>query len=501
MKVFFIIVAVVFSFKTQSQNLVYHQDLLQRVAENTADKQSWLLLYNNSLDSVQSDRKKVLTNWATIEAVQQKIYSSLTNVDDAIKQSRQLYYITQKVPKIFDNILAAGKIAVGKPFLVVYWNGTGQVLMDKVLSLQNLIRSSGEHLLELIGALLDVSRIDSGKLVLHAAPVDLAAELKAIADLYALRASSKGLGFEPDLRLGESYWAAADLTRVRQVLHNLLGNAMKFTKRGVIALNVWDLGSTFVCEVTDTGPGIDAKELPYIFDAFHQTEVTASNSLEGAGLGLTIARELARAMGGDLTVASTVGVGSRFRFEFKATRLRPAELPAFARDSTAEPKNLKSNFRVLVVEDNDVNALIAIAYLEQLGVAATHVPDGRQGVEGAFATPRPDLILMDCRMPVLDGLAATKEIRMIERSTNKARVPVIALTANPSDDDRAECYEAGMDGFLTKPFTGAQFMNAVRVYLNDLHEDRAKAHPLYEFAASLEDMDAELFGDSVQTVH
>ena len=129
------------------------------------------------------------------------------------------------------------------------------------------------------------------------------------------------------------------------------------------------------------------------------------------------------------------------------------------------------------------------------------MPDGRQGVEGAFATPRPDLILMDCRMPVLDGLAATKEIRMIERSTNKARVPVIALTANPSDDDRAECYEAGMDGFLTKPFTGAQFMNAVRVYLNDLHEDRAKAHPLYEFAASLEDMDAELFGDSVQTVH
>jgi len=373
---------------------------------------------------------------------------------------------------------------------------------DTAISHQlKLIRSSGEHLLELIGALLDVSRIDSGKLVLHAAPVDLAAELKAIADLYALRASSKGLGFEPDLRLGESYWAAADLTRVRQVLHNLLGNAMKFTKRGVIALNVWDLGGTFVCEVTDTGPGIDAKELPYIFDAFHQTEVTASNSLEGAGLGLTIARELARAMGGDLTVASTVGVGSRFRFEFKATRLQPAELPAFARDSTAEPKNLKSNFRVLVVEDNDVNALIAIAYLEQLGVAATHVPDGRQGVEGAFATPRPDLILMDCRMPVLDGLAATKEIRMIERSTNKARVPVIALTANPSDDDRAECYEAGMDGFLTKPFTGAQFMNAVRVYLNDLHEDRAKAHPLYEFAASLEDMDAELFGDSVQTVH
>ena len=139
MKALFIIGLIMFSTKGKSQSLVYHQDLMQRVAENTADKQSWLLLYNNGLDSVQSDRKKVLTNWTTIEAVQQKIYNSLTNVDDGIRQSRQLYYIAQKVPKIFDNILAAAKIAVGKPFLVVYWNGTGQLLTDKVLSLQNFV--------------------------------------------------------------------------------------------------------------------------------------------------------------------------------------------------------------------------------------------------------------------------------------------------------------------------------------------------------------------------
>jgi signal transduction histidine kinase/CheY-like chemotaxis protein len=364
-----------------------------------------------------------------------------------------------------------------------------------------LLRSSGEHLLELIGALLDVSRIDSGKLVLHPAPADLASELKTVSDLYTLRARSKGLAFEVDLRLGESCWVDADITRVRQVLHNLLGNAMKFTKRGIIAFNVWELEGTFVCEVTDTGPGIDEKDLPHIFDAFRQTEATAPNSSEGTGLGLTIARELARAMGGDLTAASALGMGSRFRFEFKATKLQPTDIPASARDSTAEPKNLRSNFRVLVVEDNDVNALIAVSYLDQLGVTTTRVSDGRHGVEAAFATPRPDLILMDCRMPVLDGLAATKEIRMIERSTNKARVPVIALTANPSDEDRTECLEAGMDGFLTKPFTGAQFMKAIRVYLTDLREDRAKTHPLYEFAVSLEDTDAELFGDSPRSMH
>ncbi len=139
MKTLFIIGLLIFSIKGKSQSIVYHQDLMQRLAENTVDKQSWLMLYNNSLDTIQLDRKKVLANWSTIEAVQQKIYSSLTNVDDGIKESKQLYYIAQKVPKIFDNIVEAGKIALGKPWLVVYWNGTGQLLTDKILSLQNFV--------------------------------------------------------------------------------------------------------------------------------------------------------------------------------------------------------------------------------------------------------------------------------------------------------------------------------------------------------------------------
>jgi hypothetical protein len=139
-KAFFIIIVLAVLFiEAKSQSIVYHKDLIQRVAENTADKQSWLLLYNNSLDTIQSHRKKVLANWSTIETVQQKIYKNLTNVDDGIKQSRQLYYIAQKVPKIFNNIIQASEIAVGKPYLVVYWNGTGQLLIDKILSLQNFV--------------------------------------------------------------------------------------------------------------------------------------------------------------------------------------------------------------------------------------------------------------------------------------------------------------------------------------------------------------------------
>jgi hypothetical protein len=136
---FIIIFLAVLFMKVKSQGIVYHQDLMQRVAENTADKQSWLILYNNSLDSIQSHRKKVLANWSTIEAVQQKVYKNFTNVADGIKQSRQLYYIAQRVPKIFNNIIEASEIAVGKPYLVVYWNGTGQLLIDKILSLQNFV--------------------------------------------------------------------------------------------------------------------------------------------------------------------------------------------------------------------------------------------------------------------------------------------------------------------------------------------------------------------------
>jgi hypothetical protein len=140
-KLFFTVIVFCFCFfcNVEAQSIVIHPDLLQRVAENTADKQAWLLLYNNSLDTIQSHRKKVFINWSAIEAVQQKIYSNLTNVDDGIKQSKQLYYIAQKVPKIFDNVLEASKIAIGKPYLVTYWNGTGQLLIDKVLSLQNFV--------------------------------------------------------------------------------------------------------------------------------------------------------------------------------------------------------------------------------------------------------------------------------------------------------------------------------------------------------------------------
>jgi signal transduction histidine kinase/AmiR/NasT family two-component response regulator len=363
-----------------------------------------------------------------------------------------------------------------------------------------LIRSSGSHLLELVGALIDVSRIDSGKLELHLAPCDMSAEFKSIAELYAIQASAKGLGFESRIELESTHWVLVDATRVRQILHNLLGNAIKFTKRGVVSIAVRETDSALVVQIADTGQGIEERDLPFIFDAFRQVDDSATRPAEGAGLGLTIARELARAMDGGLKVESTVGVGSRFTLFIRPKKLHVSEIPASAR-SPDRAQRLRSSFHVLLVEDNDVNAMIAEAHLARLGVRITRVHQGRQAVQVAFAAHRPDLILMDCRMPVLDGPSATREIRSIEKSTNAARVPIIALTATPNAEDREECFAAGMDGFLTKPFTDAQLLQAINVYTQDSKEERMRDHPLFEFASSLEDTDVDMSADGPRTMH
>ena len=153
--------------------------------------------------------------------------------------------------------------------------------------------------------------------------------------------------------------------------------------------------------------------------------------------------------------------------------------------------------RILLVEDNEMNRDMLSRRLVRNDHEVSIAIDGQQGVDMAISL-RPDLILMDMSLPVIDGWEATRQIRANDVTR---KIPVIALTANPSDEDRTECLEAGMDGFLTKPFTGAQFMKAIRVYLTDLREDRAKTNPLYDFAVSLEDTDAELFGDSPRSMH
>jgi len=315
-----------------------------------------------------------------------------------------------------------------------------------------LIESSGSHLLGLINDLLDISRIEAGQFAMRTEAFELGALVRNLADLYTVRASDKGLQLELELQLETPCWVSGDPARVRQVLHNLLGNAVKFTQQGSVKLQLrYDAASQRLgADVHDTGPGIGAADLEHVFEAFHQGASAGSRPFEGTGLGLTIARDIARAMGGDITLRSTVGAGSCASFT--------ALLPRARAPQSAAPRALAdapaSGLRVLIAEDDEVNALIATAYLEHIGLRAERVGDGQQAVVQALReVDRPDLVLMDCRMPMLDGMAATREIRAAERSRGLKRVPVIALTATTSDINRQLCANAGMDDFMTKPYT------------------------------------------------
>ncbi len=336
------------------------------------------------------------------------------------------------------------------------------------LSRLGIVQAQGEHLLGLIGALLDVSRIETGRLELHTASFDLAVEIRQLAELYRERTATTAVAFVLEAQLPAACWVSGDAARVRQVLHNLLGNAVKFTKQGRITLSVarGEHGET-VCTVTDTGPGISAADQASVFEAFAQTASVATQPDVGTGLGLAISRELAHAMGGEVTVESIVGVGSKFQFR---ASLPAVDAPASVDDSLPRAANGAAahsffGYRVLLAEDNDVNALIAEAVLRQLGAEVSRVSSGRDAVAAALGPQRPHAVLMDLRMPDLDGLAATREIRVSEDAARISRVPVIALTANSSRDDVAACEAAGMDGFLSKPFTDEALVRVLAAHL------------------------------------
>ena len=327
---------------------------------------------------------------------------------------------------------------------------------DTVVRRLELIESSGTHLLGLINDLLDISRIEAGQFVMRKERFELGAVIQGLADLYTVRAVDKGLDFTLNLQLDQPCWVLGDPARVRQVLHNLLGNAVKFTQCGSITLTLMhDVRSGMLsAEVQDTGPGIDAADLGHVFEAFRQVGSASAKPFEGTGLGLTIARDIALAMGGDVSIRSTVGVGSRALFTAVLPEATPPEQTDTASSTRQPAATVARSCRVLIAEDDDVNAVIAGAYLEHMGVTAERVKDGRQAVRHALRdTDRPDLVLMDCRMPTMDGMAATREIRTQERNLGLSRVPVVALTATTSDINRQLCLNAGMDDFMSKPYT------------------------------------------------
>jgi signal transduction histidine kinase/BarA-like signal transduction histidine kinase len=334
-----------------------------------------------------------------------------------------------------------------------------------------VLRHSAEHLVAVIGDLLDLSRIEFDRIELNPQPTLIAQTVRDVTDLLQPVAEERGLTFEVVFDLGLPAAAQMDASRVKQVLHNLIGNALKFTAQGGVGIAVAMTDHLLRFRISDSGEGIPPDAIERIFDAFEQAPSHTAPARSGAGLGLTISRRLARAMGGDVTCRSVPGIGTTFEFAiaFRPTPKTPTPRPslneelAAAGETSTEP--VVRPGRVLVVEDNEVNALVVRGMLEQMGVNAELAVDGQKALARMGQTAY-DLVLMDCQMPVLDGWEATRLWRAREtRLRQNQRVPIVALTASAAAGERERCLQAGMDDYLSKPFSREALGELVDRYL------------------------------------
>jgi len=324
-------------------------------------------------------------------------------------------------------------------------------------------RRSGQHLLSVINDVLDFSKIEEGHLTLECSPFSLQEALDLVVDLLAPQAESKQLQMQlihdpaiPPLLNG-------DVGRLRQIVTNFAGNAVKFTERGHVHITTKLLGleggrASVRIEVQDSGPGIESGLIPQLFENFTQADTSTTRRFGGTGLGLAIAKRLAMAMGGEVGGDSQKGHGATFWVELPFS----VEAQASGEAACAEPgpARLDAPCRVLVVEDNAVNQRLVVLVLEKFGCIVETAGNGAEAVD-LYARLPFDLVLMDCQMPVMDGYDATAAIRRLERDKGWPRRPVIALTANALACDRDRCYSAGMDRYLCKPVNAALLRSVV----------------------------------------
>jgi signal transduction histidine kinase len=349
--------------------------------------------------------------------------------------------------------------------------GMTEILLDsdldeKQTSYLETIRRSGHTLLDILNDILDFSKIEAGRVDLESIAFDPRAIATEVGDLMSELARRKGLDLTVVVTPEVTTAVLGDPGRLRQVLLNLVGNAVKFTEQGEVVLRVAPAGSlpstgeaVVRFEVVDTGIGIDAEQQSLLFQRFSQADAGTTRRFGGTGLGLAISNKLVRLMGGDLRVESELGQGSRFWFELPFPRAdEPAspvpegpggERPASVATDLASREEARSTEPVLVVDDNPVNGQVAALMLNRLGLRAEVVGSGLEAVE-AVSRNGYSAVLMDCQMPGMDGYEATTRIRHLDGADD---VPVIAVTASATKEEERRCRAAGMRGFLAKPIT------------------------------------------------
>ena len=354
---------------------------------------------------------------------------------------------------------------------------SGTPMNERQQEMLELIRSSGATLQHLLSDILDLARVESGRMELRSEPFDLAKAVNEAAQLYAAQAEEKGLRFFVEAPEDTRVWIDGDVVRLKQILTNLVSNAVKFTTQGLVSLSVSrGVGAegepVFRFMVSDTGVGFDAAARARLFSRFEQADGTITRRFGGTGLGLAICRELAGMMGGDLDCESEPDGGSTFILTVPLNEVAaPMRETAPVEVSSAQPDR---PLRVLLADDHPTNRKVVELVLSQIDVELVVTEDGAEAL-AAFRDHAFDVVLMDMQMPVMDGLTATREIRLHETAMGAARTPVVMLTANALPEHMAAAREAGADHHLSKPFGADALIELVTTLANGPELEEAAA--------------------------
>jgi signal transduction histidine kinase/DNA-binding response OmpR family regulator len=340
-------------------------------------------------------------------------------------------------------------------------------LAPEQIGMIQLVHGSAASLLRVVDDILDFSKMEAGRLAVNPEPTDLGQLIAIITEPAALSGARKGLLFSSDTAVDVPTWLMLDPLRLRQILVNLLGNAVKFTGAGTVSLAVTraveSTGEETLCfAVSDTGIGMSAEQIARLFEPFSQADTSTTKMFGGTGLGLTISRRLARLLGGDITVESQLGQGSVFRLHLRLLRAAPAAASVDENPEIDDPIILGPR-RILVAEDQGTNRWLIEHQLERLGCSVTVVENGRIALV-ALDAGEYDLLLTDCHMPEIDGIELAQLIRAAEVKRGTSHIPILGLTADVSMEMRARCLAAGMDGVVAKPID----LRRLRAALADL---------------------------------
>jgi CheY-like chemotaxis protein len=325
--------------------------------------------------------------------------------------------------------------------------------------------NSGNSLLRVISDILDLSRIEAGKVEIRREEFNLARTLDVVLETFREEVRRKGISLYYEFSLAAAADYVGDETRLRQVLFNLVGNAVKFTKDGDIKIEVWPLendgGEHLLFSVSDTGVGVPKDKLKNVFEPFSQADGSYTRKYQGSGLGLTIVNRLVSLMGGNVSMESEPGLGTTVHFTIAVSRAekdaKPAREPVESIDLTG--------LRVVVAEDNDVNRMAAVRMLQTAGCEVIEAVDGSE-VLAILAKEKADLVLMDVQMPKMDGVIATRNIRSGAGGMYDPNIPIVAMTAHAMAGDREKFLEAGMNDYIAKPVNMRDLTETISKYMD-----------------------------------